>query len=247
MSKNKIRAVVWSCEHSPFTNYEAIAAMAEAGRKFKATHAICLGDRFESAAASVHPNEYSHTLMDEYEGAARTSQLVRKLMPKASLHWMLGNHDDNITRADPRRVHPGLRGIVHWNRSEWGEEFRRWKQYPYIKNASGVLQLGLLRCYHGFNCGASSDELEALEMSYATGGRAGTLWIRGHTHRPVPITQALRTKSIPLPYHYANVGHMGPASPDWAARMNTTRWGPAYALVETDSTGWSADLTLLPQ
>jgi len=236
------RFVIWSCEHAPFTHKPAIEAMLEAARKFKATHAVCLGDRFESAAASVHPNEVQHDLQDEYEAAALTSVSVRRALPKAELIWMLGNHDDNIQRQDPRRVPKELRSLLHWNKSEWGHEFKRWRQIPYTKSPDGVYQWGPLRCYHGFDCGANSDELEALEMSWATRSPHNTLWVRGHTHTPIPVTQALRTRRIPLPLHYANVGHMGPARPDWASRLNTSRWGRGFLLAEVGSDGWTAQL-----
>ena len=64
---------------------------------------VCLGDLFDASAASVHPDEVKHTLLDEYAVASNFLEQVRRAAPtNASFVWTLGNHDDNIQRCDPR-------------------------------------------------------------------------------------------------------------------------------------------------
>ena len=101
---------------------------------------VCLGDLFDASAASVHPDEVKHTLLDEYAVASNFLEQIRRVSPtNASFVWTLGNHDDNIQRCDPRRIPEGLRDIVNWNNTRiYGDEFRKWKQYPYEKGAQCV-------------------------------------------------------------------------------------------------------------
>lgn len=196
------------------------------------THIILLGDLFDSSAVSIHPNDTTHPLEDEYFQAAQLLSEVRETSPHSKLVWTLGNHDDNIISPDPRRTSRSLRSLLHWNKHwEWGAEFRKWQQIPYSKSPKGVYRLGPVRFYHGFRAGSNSDELETLEMRAALNDQAHSLYIRGHTHRPTPhITQCKKTQGILLPWHYANVGTMGTLSPEYMRKKSSDRWG--HALVQ---------------
>lgn len=216
-----------SCLHAPFTDWAALEWALGLMKKERFTHFVVLGDVFEAAAASVHENEYEHSLKEEYRCGARALKRIRETVGKrCALHWMLGNHDDNLTARDKRRIPKGLRDAIHWNRDEeCGAEYRQWQQHPYVKSFHGTLRIGQLIVAHGWDTGATSDELEAFQLNNLHGGEANRLVVRGHTHRPVPITRAKRTAKIPVNLWFANVGHMGPTNPDWARRMDTSQWG----------------------
>jgi 3',5'-cyclic AMP phosphodiesterase CpdA len=198
------------------------------------THFVHCGDLLEAAAASVHAGEHDHTLADEFEHASNFLRSIREALPESCrLIWMNGNHDDNIFKRDPRRIPKALRDMIEIGRDSRWPEFSKWAQYPYAKNQRGQVQIGQVVFFHGFDAGQTSDELEALQFNNITGGHSHRLFVRGHTHRPVPPTQCYRTRKVPLPYWYANVGTLGPLTPDWASRMDTSAWGAACLIAET--------------
>ena len=221
-----------SCLHCPFVAMDAIESMLGRfpGPHGDLTDFIILGDLFESSAASVHPDEHGHTLADEDESAAAVLKLIRTNLPKnCRLHFILGNHDDNIQVPDSRRTDWRTRRLIHWNQSEWKDEFRKWKQYPYVKpsvhSQVGCMQLGQVIFTHGFDAGQNSDELEGLQVAYACGGHAHRLVVRGHTHRPKNVFQCKRSAKVLLPYWTCNAGTCGPLQPAYMARKDVSQWG----------------------
>jgi len=234
LSLRRIAAI--SCSHSPFTPPETHKWLLKQLDDIKPSHFVHCGDVFEASAASVHPDENEHSLLDEYRHASAFLKSIRDVLPRScSLHIIMGNHDDNLLICDPRRIPRDLRDVTTFMRSEpFASEAQKWHWTPYRKDPSGCLQLGPVVLTHGFDCGQSSDELEALQFFNMTGGAAHRLFIRGHTHRPVPLTQCRRTRSVPLPYWYMNVGTVGPLQPKWMARRDTSQWGAAIAVVEID-------------
>ena len=228
-----------SCLHCPFQSSDAISSLlallpATSG---DLTDFVILGDLFESAAASVHADEHAHTLEDEYESAASTLRTIRKHLPKkCNLHWLLGNHDDNIQTKDSRRTDWRTRSLLHWNQSAWAAEFNKWRQYPYVKpsihDQRGCMQLGQVIFSHGFDAGLNSDELEGLQLAYACGGHAHRLMVRGHTHRPRAVSQCRRSAKVLLPYWTANAGTLGPLQPQYMARKDVSQWGAGVVIGE---------------
>lgn len=225
-----------SCVHAPFQPVETtrrfLQRLDDGGPFGNLTDFVLLGDLFESSAASVHPDEHSHTLAEEYESGAGFLEEIRKVVGyKCRLHWCLGNHDDNLQVRDSRRTDWRTRELIHWNQSEWGKTFALWKQYPYVKpsvhSQRGCLSIGQAIFCHGWDCGLNSDELEGLQMAWACGGHAHRLVVRGHTHRPRSVTQCWRTKKVPLPFWFANAGTMGPTQPLYMSRKDVSQWGPA--------------------
>lgn len=261
MARAKRRFAAISCTHAPFENTEAINDLIERLQDApygRITDMVMLGDLFESACASVHPDESDHTLSDEYEAGAAILEKIRKALPrKTKLHFLLGNHDDNLQTQDSRRTDWRTRKLIHWNQSEWSDEFLRWTQYPYVKpsihNQSGCLQIGQVIFMHGFDAGAASNEVEGLQACYACGGHAWRLAIRGHTHRPQGVSQCKRTSKCLLPYFVANTGTMGPLQPNYMKRKDVTQWNPGVIFGEcsVDSPSrftareWDAHLELL--
>ena len=245
-----------SCIHVPHADEKTKEWLLSQIKGRGLTHFVILGDLLDAAAASVHPDEVLHVLEDEYRQASEYIREIRQALPKScKLIWCLGNHDDNVLTNDARRIPRNLRSLVHWNRHpEYGEEFRRWKQVPYVKSKSGTYTLGQVVFYHGFDCAQNSDELEGLQMNYMTGGHAWRLTVRGHTHRPVHVTQARRSSKVLLPHYYANVGSigLGNAQPGYMKRKDVTQWGAGVLLGECKigknhrfrSKEWDAELLI---
>ena len=225
-----------SCIHAPYHRVEVKDWLLGKLDDDPPTHFVLLGDLFDAIAVSVHPAEYEHTLEDEYShGHAYLKEIIDVLPEETKLVWIHGNHEDNIIAKDPRRSPRGLRSLLSWNRhEEFGPLFRKWRQVPYVKSSKGVYRLGQVCFYHGFDAGSNSDELETLQMASVMGGHAHRLFIRGHTHRPTPgVVQCFKTKKIPLPWYYINVGTLGPLDPYYMRRKDSSGWGAALARGET--------------
>ena len=234
--KRIARFAVISCTHCPFENKEAIdqllGKLSDGGPYGPITDFFHAGDLFESACASVHPNNVDHTLRDEYEAAANLLDRIRSVLPKTTnFHFLHGNHDDNLLIADQRRTDWQTRDLLHFNKSEWAPSFLKWRQSKYrrpsVHDQSGCVQLGQVIVMHGFDAGQNSDELEGLSTAWACGGHAHRLIIRGHTHRPKDVTQCRRSAKVVLPWWTANAGTCGPTIPSWMARKDTNAWHPA--------------------
>ena len=235
------RLAVFGCRHAPFGPRGPWETMLDEIAEFKPTQVINLGDWLEAGAASVHPNEYQHTLRDEYAAAAQDSREIRRVAPKAKLVWLLGNHDDNLQSGDPRRIPAPLRSSVHWNEDrDFGDEFRRWTQIPYVNGLDGVYQVGSVLIMHGWKAGRTSDRDEGLAAAHDAEVWHG-LSVRAHTHRPVPPTP-VEWGAKPLDWHYANVGTMGPLKPDYMKRLDSRAWGHGLLLIECGNDGWEAEL-----
>lgn len=257
MAVKHARIAVLSCTHAPFTPPETVGWVLDTISNLKdLTHIVHLGDVFEASAASVHPNEATHTLFDEYEHAAGFLDSLREAVPQRCAKVVcMGNHDDNLQAADPRRVPAQLRAAVSFLESgSYGSSFRRWSWLPYRKGPECVFRVGQVLLFHGFDAGVNSDELEGLQVANLMGGHSHVLTVRGHTHRPLPPTQARRTSRIPLPFWHMNVGTCGPLNPSWMSRKDTSQWGAGLAIIEAardpdrsvPSPQWSAELLRPP-
>jgi predicted phosphodiesterase len=251
MSRGTARIAVVGDTHVPFMVPKAFDWACNQIKAFKPTHIIHLGDLFEADAASIHGNEYSHDLHDEYAAAAEALQRLEASAPEAQLYWLLGNHDDNIQAADSRRVAKSIRRAAHWSRSrEFGPTFDRWRQVPYEFSPKGALQIGQTFFYHDFN---GNWDMNLIRVNNLLGGHAHRLGVFGHHHKVIPPTQAMRTKSIPLPLWGASPGTLGPLKPDWTRRQDTSHWGHGIAFVEAlkgracqPAKNWSCEVLSYP-
>lgn len=233
MSDGKARFAAISCPHVPYHNQERIDLLCDQLAVWDLTDFILLGDLFEASAVSLHPDgdAHGHTLFDEYEAAAGLLEQIETALPDSCrLHWLLGNHCDNIQQQDIRRSDPRIRKMLHWSYSPFAATFAKWTQYPYIKpsvhSQAGMVRIGQVCFIHGFQAGATSDNIEAKRMRFALGGLPHLLVVRGHTHRPQPVTQC-RDGSRPTHCWYANAGTFGPMQPHYMKRKDVSEWGAA--------------------
>jgi hypothetical protein len=160
-----------------------------------------------------------------------------------------------VQRSDPRRIKKELRGLCNPRKMAGvAEEYLKWKHVPYRHGIRGVYQLGAVIFLHGFAAGATSDELEALQVANFCGGHAHRLIVRGHTHRPKPPTQCRKSARITLPWHYANVGYMAfDQRPSYTNRFDIQQWGRAVLFGECQlgrvnrlpKNSWQAELVHL--
>jgi predicted phosphodiesterase len=242
----KVKVVAFSCLHAPYTDKRAFGELVKLIKSERPTHLVNLGDWFESAAASVHPEEHEHTLEDEYKAAAEQSEKLRHAAPRAGRIWCIGNHDDNLQCPDPRRIPRALRGSVHWNvHGRFGQEFRRWYQVPYRNDRRGVYRIGNVLFLHGWSSECKSDFSEAVHVAQLVGGESGLLVIRGHTHRPRDVSQCPYSPKIMLPYWVANAGTIGPLKPHYMMRRDTSQWGAGAIVVKIKGKEWEAHLERL--
>jgi predicted phosphodiesterase len=227
------RVGILSCTHGPFTPKKPWAWVLKQLAGADLTHLVHLGDWIDTDPANPHGTEESHTQAEEYETAARQSKELRTAVGKnVVLLRHNGNHEDRLELWSPN-IPKRLRSLTHWTRDPvLKKEWSQWKSVPYIKGKAGVTQIGQLVLYHGFDVGVNTDELEGLQMILACGAHPNMLAIRGHTHRPLDVTQMQKTQKIPLPWYYANVGHTGPEHPNYMRRKDVSQWGQALMIVE---------------
>lgn len=224
----EVSFVAFGCLHVPLHNLEHVKRLVQAIKAKKPDYLVCTGDLFEAEAASVWAKGKEHDVLDEFIAGGEVLGEIANACPSASKVWLLGNHDANLTKNDERRVPKEFRRLCDWNRcKETGSIFTEWRQIPYRKASIGCFQLGQVVFYHGFDCGATSDDTEALQFNNYTGGAAHRLFIRSHTHRALPVTQCRKSAKIELPFYYANVGTLCEVEKmDYAQRLDTGKWGP---------------------
>ena len=223
--------LAFGCPHVPYHSKTAHEWLIGQVAERQPDHVICLGDLFEADAASVHSSDYAeHDLLDEFKAGADYLEALRSVSPNSRTHWLLGNHDSNIIRRDARRIPKKLRSMCDWNKHF--EEFKSWKQSPYIKSRKGCIVLGQCIFTHGFDVGVNSDELEALQFANYV-GQAFCLVTRAHTHHPRDVDQCHRTRRVPLPFYAANAGTLCDIPRmEYAHRMDTSQWGSAVVVGE---------------
>lgn len=246
---DRTRAIRWVAlgdNHAPFGPDEAWDWACENIRKFKPNVVIHLGDWGDYLHAGLWKAEKEITQADEYTKIAKQANQLRRTVPRGTpLIRLIGNHEDRL-ESHCMNIPKPFRESLHWKgHTALAREWRLWKEVPYIKGREGCYRVGDVIFYHGWDTGASSEELEAIQMAIANGGKPNTLCVRGHTHCPILPTQATRTRSILLPWWYMNAGHLGPIRPDYTRRVDTSRWAHAIAMGYAGRDGgWSAETVI---
>jgi UDP-2,3-diacylglucosamine pyrophosphatase LpxH len=209
---NWVSFVAFSCVHAPLHDEDAIAWLIEQIKEVKPTFVIHLGDGFEGQASSRWPEENGISLLEEYEQHDKILERIRKASPDSNRIFLEGNHDHNIRAKG--RLDKRLRGLTDYNVPQYNDknqcvnkelmtEWRFGAEYIYCRRR-GSFRIGQVVFAHGYECGIKSGENEAV---YFSGGEYN-LYVRGHTHRPQPVTRVMKTGRVPLRYWYANAGCM---------------------------------------
>jgi len=235
-----------SCSHVPLHNTDALALIAERVRELAPDHLIHLGDLHEADSASRWPSEYSWKIEDEFSAAnEEVLKPLRLANPNKSARYIFlpGNHDDNLLTID--RIPSKVRGRCDWETPQYlkatksrgplwlnEELLTHWERpckYRYNRK-TGVYRIGATVFSHGQESGTSSDELQSIALGWPYG-----LFVSGHTHRPTPgePRQAMKTKSLPLPYYYLNAGCTRDMECTFMERKRQMQWGHALCY------GWS--------
>ena len=178
---------------------------------------VLMGDLLEGLAASKWPSNERHTLQYEFDSAAVVLEALRKEAPRA--RWVLceGNHDANL--RGPGRIEQDLHDVIDY-RKRLAKALKGVRIIPYENGSGGVYRLGPVTFCHGFDCTEQGERNEACRL-----GSAGGLYVRGHTHRPVQVTQASINGKVALDRWYANPGTLAGLKPGYTVRQNTDGWG----------------------
>ncbi len=250
---------VLPCIHAPITPPKVwewamteLQGMADTGRL---THVVQPGDWLDMDAASSHAENYEHDQNEEYECVAKQSRMIRGIVgSKVRLIRHDGNHEARLEPGSTNPIPKRLARLGHWTRDpDLSKEWGKWWWVPYHRSAKGVTKIGQVCIWHGFDISSNSDELEAIEIANLMGGHPNLLLVRAHTHRPIEVTQCMRTKKVSLPWWYMNAGHLGPSNPPYMRRNSTLMWGQAMVAIEAKLTydlnsgrEWAAELKRYP-
>jgi predicted phosphodiesterase len=242
-------AVKWlalSCSHAPLHDKKALALIAERIREWAPDQLIHLGDLHEADSASRWPSEYDWKIEDEFWAA--NEEVLKPLRlanpnPDAECVLLPGNHDANFLELD--RIPSKVQGRCDWETPQYlkatasrpalwlNEEllthWRRPTKYRYSRK-EGTYKIGATVFAHGYECGASSDEAQSINLGWPYG-----LFVSGHTHRPTagePV-RAMKTKTLPLDRWFLNAGCTREMACRYMERKRQNMWGTAVTY------GWS--------
>jgi len=253
-----IKWLAFGCSHAPLHDPAHIDWIEGRIREVKPDVVLHLGDLHEADSASRWPSEYDWDLTHEFREADRLLNRIRTaaqaVNAKARCVFLPGNHDANLLAM--ARIPRKVRLCCDWRVPQYdadkklvnGELLKHWRTgcaYRYCRT-SGVYRIGQVTFAHGYEHGVSGDEAQSILLGQPYG-----LYVSAHTHRPQPVTQAMRTRQIPLPYWFANVGCSREMKPAYVERRRTHQWGQAVAygdaeLLKSPRAGrrWSATVEI---
>lgn len=234
-----IKFAALSCSHAPLQDAEAINDICREIRAWDPHTVLHLGDAHEADSASRWPSEYDWTLEDEYREANEVFWKLRTAAPNVEdCIFLPGNHDANLLAVG--RVDRKVRGLTDWNARQYNKKgawlneelLTNWTigaNYTYHRT-KGAYRIGSVVFAHGYEHGTSGDEIQAITMGVPYG-----LYISGHTHAPTEgkPRRAMRTKAVPLPYWYLNVGNSRTMECDYMERKRQWGWGHGLVI------GWA--------
>ena len=240
-----------SCTHAPITHEGYWKWVLGILQDFKPEVFIHLGDLYEGKPAKKWPKHLDETwtMMDEHNAVADQIEQINELVPGQKV-WLYGNHDDNVFGLSPDRIPEDIRSAIRWEHQKRNSvALDGWKVLPYSHRA--LHRLGQITFQHGCEANVSAEKNSA----YLYGVPYG-LYIQGHTHRPIAITQC-EERQTPLPYHYANPG----CGADWEKmhymqRCKMGKWGRGMIIGEVSESSvknrkstysskqWDAELLL---
>lgn len=220
-----IKFLAFGDSHCPLLDYDAHRKLLDTIKDFRPDVLVHLGDGHESDAASRFPSEKDWDLLSEFESHNEFLASIREVSPDSEKVFIYGNHDQNILAQ--HRIPPKLRTLCNFHDHE--PELKYWNlptKYVYDANRC-TYRIGQVTFYHGFEHSVSADEYQAYILGLPYG-----LSISGHTHQPKEVTQCRRTKSVPLPYWYANAGCLTEFDRDYMERKRQYGWGHACIIGE---------------
>ena len=227
------RIVAYSCPHLPLVDVAWEQWLCKRIRQLKPDEVICLGDMHEAAHASRWPTVYKWTMQHEKAEVRRHMDRITRAWPNAKRTLLMGNHDANMLNL--LRIDTEKYGTEDFDWTLWYDKQLRdgWeiaREYVYDPEW-GALQRGQVTFCHGYSSGTQADKEMALVLGQPYG-----LTVTGHTHRPKPVTQAMATTRVSLPYWYANPGCGRTLKPDYVQQKLTQDWGQGLVVVNYE--GW---------
>lgn len=197
----RTKFLAFSCQHQPTTHVGYQEWLLEQIRVHKPDVIVNLGDWYEGLAASRWPKHPTQvwTLFDEHRAVAKQAREINEVAPTAKRWWLYGNHDSNLFN-EPHRIPEDLKPAVQWRAMpEICKPLFEWDVLDVYSHRS-KRRLGPVTFQHGTDLQQSAEK----DNSYHYGTPFG-LYVAGHTHRPLRVTQCRERKAL-LPYWYANVG-----------------------------------------
>lgn len=218
------RFLAYSCPHEPIVNRGWFNWLIGKIEEHKPDYIVCLGDLYEGKAAKRWPawSDEKWTLEDEHRAVVQHIEAVNSAGRDAIKYWLYGNHDENLFGNAPDRIHEDLKDAIQWrNHALVSVALSSWRvvaQYGHRVR----LRLGPLTFQHGVDITSGLAREGQLAAYYGT---PYGLYIRGHTHKPLPVSR-VEWGQFPLPYWFANPG----TGADWKRmhymdRCSMARWG----------------------
>jgi predicted phosphodiesterase len=228
MSEQTKKFVAFSCPHMPLHDPDAISWVLNLISDEQPDVVVHLGDGLEANAASRwgDAQELGIDLAEEFDRHNSFLKDIRESSgPKARLVHLYGNHERNIEK--PARLDKRIRGLCSVKRNQ--PELSGWTVVPSYNKCRkrGVWRLGQVTFAHGWETSGAAGHNESTYFADEYG-----LYIHGHTHRPSPVTQAMRTTTHTLRYWHANAGCLRELDPNYMEGKSKARWGQAAVVGE---------------
>lgn len=243
--------LAFSCLHAPITHSGYFEWLLGQIEEFKPDVIVNLGDWYEGLASKKFDSydDEDWTTEDEHVAVGLQAEAINAVAPMARRVWLWGNHDDNLFGKQPGRIPAGLRSLIKYSRDiEAWKGLKEWDiraKYSHREK----FRLGPITFQHGCAISRSAEK----DGAYLYGVPFG-LYIQGHTHRPVAVSQA-RERNVLLPYWFANPGTgMDYDRANYMARNSMALWGRGVIVGETAgatqrrsafaSKNWEAELRI---
>lgn len=223
-----VKGLYFSCLHAPYTREGYIEWLCQVIRDHKPKLICNLGDWYEAGAASRFPKNPldDDGVLREHRVVAEQARMLNDAAPiDSKLVWIYGNHDDNFFNVHPGRISKDIVPALHWSIHTDGalDGWHVAERY----DDDFVFNWGAVTAQHGTGHSKTAEKDQAYRHARPNG-----LYVCGHTHRPLQITQAVERKES-LPFFYVNPG----TGVDWNSmyymqRNSKSQWGGGAVLVE---------------